>query len=85
MCACSAAQSTEYDPATIWLADVKSRLPLANEYVMTENNMPNAAPIRIAAISGNVGDPAVENISSSSPTNSPNHAPDATPAAATRG
>ena len=52
---------------------------------MTENNMPNAAPIRIAAISGKVGDPAVENISSNSPTNSPNHAPDATPAAATRG
>ena len=64
---------------------MKSRLPAVNEYVITENSIPNAAPMRMAASSGNVCADDVENISSSSPTNSPNHAPEAAPARATRG
>ncbi len=62
---------------------MKSRLPPVNENEITENRIPKAAPIATAAKMG-TAEPVVENSDSSSPTKSPNHMPEASPATATR-
>ncbi len=65
---------------------MKSRLPPVNEKLITENSIPNAAPMKIAAIRVRFDPPEDdENHSRIRPTNVPNHAPEAAPASATRG
>ena len=83
-CACSGRHSSVYDDATIWLDDVKSRLPPVSAYEMTPKSMPNAAPIPMGAMSGTAS-PGGEKKYRTTPTKRPNQAPEPRPASATRG